>query len=614
MNILSNSNNNNFNNINSNNYDVLKSNFIILKSITESVKSSYGPNGSSKIIVDENSKSVIISSDGFVILKYFDIKHPIGKLIKQHFLDNIYLLYGGVSTSLIFSCALMENALNLLHRGLDLNSIIKGYQISLKYSLEYLDELDSIKIDLYNNNNNNNNNNINDNDIYKITKNHLLDILNIIIQKGQSSFNNDSNNIDNNDNNSDYKILKNVIVDAIIQYPDFIDLETRLKCINFSTDLLYENFNNCIQNQENINIDNNQGIRKYKSEYCLVEAALIENGYLFDLPKPCSFIKELKEEEPKVIFLNCSLTREDSNMQIQVEFDNPEKLLAWKIDEENYLKSIITDIATRLKVNTIICTGDIDPIILDSINEFNILAFKFIPLNYFKKLVNNNIYINNNNNNNNNNISNNKIIYNLDDLKLINENNISNNFEKITIYNNNNNDKKNNNFLKYYFKIKNYIQNNIQNQNYKMEYKMEYKIEQKTILILTETTIYAQQLKKYCEDLLMSLNLLGRDSESSGNDINNKDFLDFFGFFQSDAIKKNYLKKRFFAKIFIEGMGTAEKTIARKLLEKSTQESSQLKYPMEAFSLSLNSISIFLDSSDDVKSKKNSEINDIIGK
>ncbi|KAM9962067.1 hypothetical protein ACTFIR_004949 [Dictyostelium discoideum] len=522
--------NNNTNNKNHINYniDVIRSNFIILKSLAESIKPSFGPNGISKIIVDDKSKSVIISSDGFIILKYFKIKHPIGKLIKQQFLNQSYLLYGGVSTSLLLSSSLMENALNLLYKGLDLNSIISGYKISLNYSLKYLNEMKSIKLDIKLNEDN------------SLNKDNLLNIFNIIVQEKGTEL-----------NNNDYLILKDILSDSLIsQNHSKKSIETKLNNINISIDQIYQYSDFEINNNETLS---KFGFKNYTNNEITTTSKilLIENGLIVDKNYCCSYLNEIKEEgnNINILFLDCSLSRDQSNMQIQLELDSPEKLLNWKIDEENYFKQLITTLVNELHVNTIICTGDIDPLALHYIDQFKILAFKFVPYLIFKKLS-----------------LSTEIIYHLNlDSILQNKNKIvSKHYEKIllnplqTILCESRN---------YYFKL-NQQQQNDNNKNNSDDAEIEI---QKTIIILSETYFQSQELKRYCQDLLMGLKLLNNNNNNTLN----------FNENENKEISNKY---------YILGGGEVEKVIVKSLLDMSQQESSILKYSIESFSNSFQSL------------------------
>eukprot|EP01132_Coremiostelium_polycephalum_P010306 gene10306-12647_t len=128
----------------SSNYEIILSNSIVLQSLSSSIRQSFGPYGLSKVLIENSdgehqSNRIIISSEGYIILKYFEIKHPIGNLVKKYLLTKEYLVNGGVSSVLLLASSLLTGSLDLIHKGLDPSIIIQGFKKSLTIVNEYLD-------------------------------------------------------------------------------------------------------------------------------------------------------------------------------------------------------------------------------------------------------------------------------------------------------------------------------------------------------------------------------------------------------------------------------------------------------------------------------------------
>ncbi|KAF2070494.1 hypothetical protein CYY_008192 [Polysphondylium violaceum] len=312
-----------------NNLDILRSNAIILKSISQSVLDSFGPNGKSKIIVDSNTKSIIISSDGYVILKYFEIQHPIGNLIKQYFINTRYLLYGGVSSSLLFSSTLFENSLNLIYQGLDINTIIEGYSKALEICLDELNKMEYLEINI----------------TYPLDRHQLINIFDTIVQSNLISI-------------DDQQLIKESIITSLLD----------------NNSLIIENenqFKNRIHSLQFTMISNQQQQQQQKVQ-------IINDGLVCEIPTPSSFGKQVFNNAT-ILLLGIPFQQKqiESKFQIQIEFENPLQLFKFKRDEELLFKQYITKWKQELGVNVLISNGEIDPIALHYLDQMGILAISF---------------------------------------------------------------------------------------------------------------------------------------------------------------------------------------------------------------------------------------------
>ena len=112
--------------------------------ITESVKSTLGPKGMNKMLVDSIG-DVTITNDGAEILKKLDIDNVAANMmvnVAKSIDDDIG---DGTTTAVIFSAALLGNALELIEQGIHPKPITHGFRMAANKSLEILNEI-AVKI------------------------------------------------------------------------------------------------------------------------------------------------------------------------------------------------------------------------------------------------------------------------------------------------------------------------------------------------------------------------------------------------------------------------------------------------------------------------------------
>ena len=115
--------------------DAQSINILIAKAVAEAVKSTLGPKGMDKMIVDELG-DVTISNDGATILEEMDIDHPAGKMMVEVAKTQDDEVGDGTTTAVVLAGGLLEKAEKLLNDGIHPSIIIKGYRIAAKKAKE----------------------------------------------------------------------------------------------------------------------------------------------------------------------------------------------------------------------------------------------------------------------------------------------------------------------------------------------------------------------------------------------------------------------------------------------------------------------------------------------
>lgn len=122
-----------------------RNNIMAVKLVGEILKSSLGPRGMDKMLVDTLG-DVTITNDGATILKEMDIQHPAAKMMVEVAKSVDNEVGDGTTSAVILAAALIEKAEELINKGVHSTIIIDGYDMALEKALEFLDII-AIKVD-----------------------------------------------------------------------------------------------------------------------------------------------------------------------------------------------------------------------------------------------------------------------------------------------------------------------------------------------------------------------------------------------------------------------------------------------------------------------------------
>jgi len=117
--------------------DAQKNNIAAAKLVADLVKTSLGPRGLDKMLVDSLG-DVTITNDGATILKEIDAQHPAAKMMVEVSKTIDTEVGDGTTSSVVFAGALLEKAEKLLEKDVHSTVIVDGYQAAAEKSLELL--------------------------------------------------------------------------------------------------------------------------------------------------------------------------------------------------------------------------------------------------------------------------------------------------------------------------------------------------------------------------------------------------------------------------------------------------------------------------------------------
>ena len=126
--------------------EALHGNITAAKVVSESVRSSLGPKGMDKMLVD-NFGDVTITSDGRTILDEMDIQHPAAKMMVEVAKTQDNEAGDGTTSAVIIAGELLAKAEELLDKNVHPTIVIDGYRMAAEKALETLEKI-AIPIDL----------------------------------------------------------------------------------------------------------------------------------------------------------------------------------------------------------------------------------------------------------------------------------------------------------------------------------------------------------------------------------------------------------------------------------------------------------------------------------
>ncbi len=116
------------------------SNIAAAKAVANAVRSTLGPKGMDKMLID-GVGDVVITNDGVTILKEMDIEHPAAKMMVEIAKTQDDEVGDGTTTAVVIAGELLKNAEGLLSQKVHPTVIAEGYQQAASKALEILSKI-----------------------------------------------------------------------------------------------------------------------------------------------------------------------------------------------------------------------------------------------------------------------------------------------------------------------------------------------------------------------------------------------------------------------------------------------------------------------------------------
>jgi T-complex protein 1 subunit eta len=116
------------------------SNINACQAIVEVVKTTLGPRGMDKMVIDSN-KQTTISNDGATIVKLLDVIHPAARALVDVAQAQDNEVGDGTTSVCLLSGEFLKEAKLFIEDGMSPQLVIQGYREALRLALEHLKEL-----------------------------------------------------------------------------------------------------------------------------------------------------------------------------------------------------------------------------------------------------------------------------------------------------------------------------------------------------------------------------------------------------------------------------------------------------------------------------------------
>jgi thermosome len=120
--------------------DAQRNNILAARVIAETVKTTLGPKGMDKMLVDRTG-NIIVTNDGVTILDEMEIEHPAAKMIVEISKTQEKEVGDGTTTAVMLAGKLLENAERLLDMKIHPTIVTRGYRWAEEKAQKILEEL-----------------------------------------------------------------------------------------------------------------------------------------------------------------------------------------------------------------------------------------------------------------------------------------------------------------------------------------------------------------------------------------------------------------------------------------------------------------------------------------
>ena len=291
--------------------------------IAESVRSTLGPKGMDKMLVD-GFGDVTISNDGATILDEMDVQHPAAKMMVEVAKTQDDEVGDGTTSVVVLAGELLSKAKALIDRDVHPTMIVDGYQAAGEQALEFLGKI-AIKV-----------------------------------------------------NPTDRKMLKKVAQVAIAskllaEYKDYIsDL-----AVNAVMHVAEKSGTAYKADVDDIKVEKKPG-------GSLTDTALIQ-GIVLDKEVVHPGMPR-RVENAKIALLNCPLEVEKTEFDAKLNIQNPDQMKGFLDEEQKILQDMVGKIAST-GANVVVCEKGIDDVAQHFMAKKNILAVRRVKQSDMEKLA-----------------------------------------------------------------------------------------------------------------------------------------------------------------------------------------------------------------------------------
>lgn len=302
--------------------NALKNNITASLAIAQAVRTTLGPKGMDKMLVDSLG-DITVTNDGATILDELDVEHPAAKMMVEIAKTQDEKVGDGTTTVVILGGELLKLAQELIEQSVHPTSIVRGYRKSILKTSEVLDSI-AEKVDP--------------------TDKETL------IAAAVTSMN--SKNIAGA---RDY--FANIAVDSLFSIKEEVGEELRA-------------------NLDYIQVIKKEGKSLTDTEF--VEGIIVDKEVVHPLmPK--------RVKEAKIAVIDCALEVEKTEFDAEIKIDNPDQINSYLEKEEKMLENQVSKIVGA-GANVVFCQKGIDDMAQHFLAKNEILAVRRVKRSDIEKL------------------------------------------------------------------------------------------------------------------------------------------------------------------------------------------------------------------------------------
>ena len=125
--------------------DIRDQNVLATQAIANVVKSSFGPSGLDKMMVDDIG-DVTGTNDGATILSLLTVDHPAGKILVDLAQQQDREVGDGTTSVVLIAAEMLRRANELVQMRIHPTTIITGYRLALREAVRYMNENISTRV------------------------------------------------------------------------------------------------------------------------------------------------------------------------------------------------------------------------------------------------------------------------------------------------------------------------------------------------------------------------------------------------------------------------------------------------------------------------------------
>jgi thermosome len=273
-------------------------NIMAARAISDAVKSTLGPKGMDKMLVDSMG-DVVVTNDGATILKEIDVEHPAAKMIVEVAKSQDEECGDGTTSAVVLTGELLKYAGDLLDQNIHPTIITHGYKLA---SIKAIETLNKLAIDIKPND-----------------KKTLKSIaMTSMASKGASS---------------EKEHLADIVVDAVLSIAEKVDNKT-------------------VVDLDNIQIEKKQGGGIANTE--VISGIILDKERVHEgMPK--------QVKNAKIALVDVALEVKKTEVDARIQINDPTQLQSFLDEEEGMIRKMAEKVK-KSGANVLVCQKGIDDI------------------------------------------------------------------------------------------------------------------------------------------------------------------------------------------------------------------------------------------------------------